>query len=152
MFGLLARLFRVLWRHESEGSETGATILAFPPSQQISSTFAAPVAFIRRSAEPAPTRHGNSPRLLAARLQSVQRLNPPSSRSRPKPAHLKAGKLPRPVAVAQIKPSRPAKPGVVLDRIVSRSRRGSADIVNLTEVRRARQIEAADLELTALFN
>lgn len=148
MFGFLARLFRVLWRQETEGFRTGAVSAPDLPSSQAVFSPAAPVAFLRCSAETALPRQG---RRLAGRLLSVQRLNPPVGRSRSKSELATVGKRQRPIAQAQIKASRAAKPGVVLDRIALCRRRGSADIVNLTEVRRARQIEAANRELTALF-
>jgi hypothetical protein len=152
MFGLLARLFRVLWRQESEGFEAGATLLPFPaPTSGIAVT-AAPVEFIRRSADAVPQPRSHSPRQLAARLQSVQRLNAPSGRSRPRAVTPPSGR-PTPLSGApERKATQQAKPGVVLDRIASRRRRPSAEIVNLTDVRRARQIAASDREIAALFN
>ncbi len=95
MLGLLTRIWRVFWRPETEGS--GAVVLTFPnpvmaaPAQP-NPLPAAPVAFLRLSGETAPPIRKPASRHLAARLQSVQRLNSPTSRSRPKAAISPAGK------------------------------------------------------------
>jgi hypothetical protein len=91
----------------------------------------------------------------------VQRLNTPTSRSRPKTAISPAGKpkaLPNagnPKAISdtpQLKSSRAVKPGVVLNRLATQSRRASAEIVNLGDVRRNRQVETTDRDIAAIFN
>jgi hypothetical protein len=156
MLGLWSRILRVFWRPDSEGSG-GAVVLAFPnvavaPPAQPGPVIAAPVEFIRRSGEAtAPIRHPSS-RHLAARLQIAQRLNPPASRSRPKASTPPAGKPKALPSAPQMKSLRAVTPGVVIGRLDRRSRQPSAEIVNLTEIRRSRQIEATDREISALFN
>jgi hypothetical protein len=89
---------------------------------------------------------------MAARLQSVQRLNSPSSRSRPKTAISPAGK-PKAISHApQLKSSRSVKPGVVLGRLATQTHRESAEIVNLGDVRRTRQVETTDRDIASIFN
>jgi hypothetical protein len=164
MLGLLTRIWRVFWRPETEGS--GAVVLTFPnpvmaaPAQS-NPLPAAPVAFLRLSGETAPADPKPASRHLAARLQSVQRLNSPTSRSRPKAAISPAGKpkaLPeagtsKPISHSpHMKSSRAVKPGVVLNRLATQSRRESAEIVNLGDVRRTRQVEATDRDIAAIFN
>ena len=157
MLGLLARMLRVFWRPDSEGSG-GAVVLAFPytvaaaPPAQPSGMPPAPIAFIRLSGETPAAHRKPVSRHLAARLQSVQRLNPPASRSRLKAATSPAGKPKVLVAAPQMKSSRAVKPGVVLDRLATHSRRTSAEIVNLGDVRRTRQVEATDRDIAAIFN
>jgi hypothetical protein len=51
-----------------------------------------------------------------------------------------------------MKSLRAVTPGVVIGRLDRRSRQPSAEIVNLKEIRRSRQIEATDREISALFN
>jgi hypothetical protein len=147
MLGFLTRILRVFWRPETEGSG-GAVVLTFP--SPAAETFvqsnplpAAPVAFLKRSGETAPTIQKPATRHLAARLQSVQRLNSPTSRS-----CRKAAISPAP----QLKSSRVVNPGVVLNRLATHSRRTSAEIVDLGVVRRTRQVEATDWDIAAIFN
>lgn len=161
MFGFLSRILRVLWRQDTEGSQASAVILPFQHPTDVADAAAqvvaasgamAPVAFIRQTADiqAAPTRPTSLH--LASRLQSVQRLNPPVSRSRKKTNVSPAGK-PKPLSAAPVtRPSRPVKPGIVLDRLERPSRRSSAEIISLTDVRRVRQVEATDQEIAALFN
>jgi hypothetical protein len=165
MLGLLTRIWRVFWRPEIEGAG-GAVVLTFP--NPVSASPAppnplpvAPVTFLRLSGETAPPIRKPASRHLAARLQSVQRLNTPTSRSRPKTAISPAGKpkaLPNagnPKAISdapQLKSSRAVKPGVVLNRLATQSRRESAEIVNLGDVRRNRQVETTDRDIAAIFN
>ncbi|MBY0226622.1 MAG: hypothetical protein K2Q28_12520 [Hyphomicrobium sp.] len=147
MLGFLTRILRVFWRPETEGSG-GAVVLTFPnpESETLAQTNplpAAPVAFLRRSGETASTIQKPSTRHLAARLQSVQRLNSPTSRS-----CRKAAMSPAP----HLKSARAVTPGVVLKRLATHSRRTSAEIVNLSDVRRNRQVETMDRDIAAIFN
>jgi hypothetical protein len=163
MLGLFARLLRVFWRQDTEGSQNDAVILRFPtitvgagsepPADNQPTGAIIPVAFIRRAAEPIARRNKVENRQLAARLLAVERLNPPSSRSRgTKPSGHARPQAKVVTAYGAIKKNAPSNPGVVLNRIGTSSVRSSADIVSLTDVRRARQIEAADYEIAALFN
>ena len=163
MLGLFARLLRVFWRQDTEGSQNDAVILRFPPVTSAASSgppaenqataAIIPVAFIRRAAEPIARRNKVENRQLAARLLAVHRLNPPSSRSRVSAAAGRSKPQAKVVpAFAAPKKNSSIKPGVVLNRIGSPSGQSSADIVSLTDVRRARQIEAADYEIAALIN
>jgi hypothetical protein len=156
MLGLLTRIWRVFWRPDMEGSSTAAVLsFSVPVSAtptQISPLPTAPIAFLRLSGETAAAVRSPVSRHLAARLQSVQRLNPPASRSRPKPTIAPAGK---PLALERtphLKASRAVKPGVVLDRLSTNSRREGAEVVNLGDVRRSRQVEATDRDIAAIFS
>ena len=157
MFELLARLFRVLWRQDNDGTGGSAVVLAFPvESAEVSPTVSAPVAFIRQLGGSVPGSSATPARRsrpLSAQLQGVSRLNPPVSRARSKTAS--AGK-PKPMAAVPAHKRISAKPGVVLNRIQGATQRRSAAVVDLAEiraeVRRAKQIEATDMELVALFN
>lgn len=147
MLGLLTRILRVFWRPETEGAG-GAVVLTFPipAAENVAKSNplpAAPIAFLRRSGEAAPTIQKPATRHLAARLQSVQRLNTPTSRS-----CRKAAISPAP----HLKSSRVVKQGVVLSRRSSPSPRTIAEVVDLGEVRRTRQVEAMDRDIAAIFN
>lgn len=165
MFELLARLFRVLWRQDGEGTGGSAVILDFSAaavqSAQISTPpTSAPVAFIRQAGEAksatgahrpaAPSRH------LSAQLQSVSRLNGPSSRARSTSAVARANKAKPLAAPPALKRSSAVKPGVVIGRLTPGQKRHSAAIVDLADVRanvqRAKQIDTVDQEIVALFN
>ena len=155
MLGLLARMLCVFWRPESEGSG-GAVVLTFPNTvvaapAQPRVIPAAQVAFILLSGEAAVPIRKPASRHLPARLQSVQRLNPPTIRSRSKAATSPAGKPKALLAAPQMKSSRAVKPSIVLDRLAPHARRESAEIVNLGDVRR-RQVEAMDRDIAAIFN
>jgi hypothetical protein len=163
MLGLFARLLRVFWRQDTEGSQNDAVILRFPtvtvaaanqpPADNQPTAAIIPVAFIRRAAEPIARRNKVENRQLAARLLAVERLNPPSSRARgTKPSGHAQPKAKVVTAYGAIKKNASSHPGIVLNRIGASSARSSAEIVSLTDVRRARQIVAADCEIAALFN
>ncbi|OYW56454.1 MAG: hypothetical protein B7Y80_06615 [Hyphomicrobium sp. 32-62-53] len=165
MFELLARLFRVLWRQDSEGTGGSAVILDFPAATAVATQdaavpVAAPVVFIRKAGEvtaspgghiaAAPSRH------LSAQLHSVSRLNGPSSRARIGSAAAPA-KKPKPMAApAALKRTPAVRPGVVIGRLSPAQKRTSAAIVDLAEVRadvrRAKQVESVDQEIVALFH
>ncbi len=152
MLGFMTRLWRVLWRQDSEGSG-GAVVLAFPQATVAAEAPAAHVAFIQMSAEPCvqPVVQEPARRHLAAQLQSVSRLNPPSSRAVAKPLVAPAGK-PRPVAAATpLKRSSRVKPGAVLSRIAAADRQRGANVIDLQKFRRERQNAATDREIAALF-
>jgi hypothetical protein len=162
MLGLLTRLLRVLWRQDAEGAGHSAVVLPFdnqmrekaagslPPPQ--------PVEFIRQVGEvvtlvPVAARAVvPAYRPLAAQLQSVARLNAPTSRARARPRLPAAGKPKPVVAACVLKRQVEVKRGVVLGHLNSGDRNTRAEVVDLSSVRRSKQIEAADREIAALFN
>lgn len=156
MIGLLARLMRIFWRQDSEGSRAATPavdmIRPLPPAppplaqvefvRSIASTEVAQLA----PAASQPSRH------LAPRLQSVARLNAPSGRvpakARSAPVH-----KPRPVLAAPVAKRRStAQHGQVLDRMAKAKRARGAEIIDLAAVRRERQVELLDLDIAAIFN
>jgi len=164
MFEFIARLVRIFWRPESECAGGNGVLLAFPAALPVTAESpakmaTAPVVFIRRTGEAtqvaaclpkAASRH------LSAQLQSVARLNPPSSRYN-RGSALTRSQKPKPMAApAELKRTASVKPGVVIGRLQAAQRRNPAAVINLAEVRaevqRAKQIEATDMELVALFN
>lgn len=162
MFGLLTRLFRVLWRQESDGSGGQAVILEFPIAAAQDAPAAvvppAPVAFIRQTGTRVAVAEAAGPlvRPLSLQLQGVARLNAPAGRPRPKPYAASAAK-PKPLtATPGLKRVPNVKPGAVLSRIQASNQRRGAAVVDLAEVRadarRAKQIETTDREIVALFH
>lgn len=153
MFDWLMRLLRVFRRQEAEGSSGKAEILTATESKAHIEPAVPPVTVDWRAA-PAPVVIASDvrcPRNFAARFQSVARLNPPSSRARPKPALDRTTK-PRPVAcLPQPKRTTETRSGVVLSRINRTSRtRSGADIIDIAAVRRERRLEVADFTSAAL--
>jgi hypothetical protein len=164
MFEWLARLLRVFRRQESEGAAGPADVIIFPASEVHAPPIETPpllelepVADDGPVPVPKPSAPRTSPsRHLSAQLQSVERLNQPKSRMRPKAPVSRADK-PKPVASPlTLKRTSNAKPGAVLSRIAQTNRRApSADIVDLAAVRRERhldpvEIEAVEIEAIAL--
>jgi len=165
MFELLARLFRVLWRQDSEGTGGSAVILDFQAAAAIATQdaavpVAAPVVFIRRAGEVVASTGGHlagaSSRHLSAQLHSVSRLNGPSSRARNGSAVARVHKPKPMLAPAALKRTPAVRPGVVIGRLSPAQKRTSASIVDLAEVRadvrRAKLVESVDQEIVALFN
>jgi hypothetical protein len=162
MLGLLTRLLRVLWRQDAEGAGQGAVVLPFDSQARGKAAGSVPlpqpVEFIRQAGEvvalvPVTARAAvPAHRPLAAQLQSVARLNAPTSRARARPRLPAAGKPKPVVAVCVLKRQVEAKRGVVLGRLNSGDRDTRAEVVNLSSVRRSKQIELADREIAALFN
>ena len=166
--GFLTRMFRVLWRQESEGSRAdtvGATVPApqihkpaaahgrLPLNIELSPSEAVVLAFPASHAAPTGTKVTDicPSRHLAARLNSVQKLNQPAGRMRPRPATSPAGK-PKPVAVkAACKPLRDVPPNAILNRMPKPANRAHAEIVDLSAVRMARLRTDLDLEIASVF-
>jgi hypothetical protein len=158
MFGLLTRLWKVLWRQDMEGAGPNGTLVSLPESLFLPSGAEtigqAPIEFLRRSGDVAAPVQTTTPsnRNLAAQLQCVARLNTVSSRKPPKNSAAQTAK-PKPLAQAPAVKRIPAPaPGVVLNRISRTAARGSAVVVDLATVRRAKQVDTSDMEIAALFH
>lgn len=157
MFDVLRRLLGLFRRESSEGLGMSAgpalvvppMLRPLPPVAQVDIIPAAATlleAPCTQEASP-PAR----PNLMAARLRSVARLNPPVALARKKVLHAPVHK-PRPVkAAAELKRRSDAKSGVVLGKIERLAPRPSAEIIDIERFLRARRIEAVQAELAAIF-
>jgi hypothetical protein len=159
MFEWLARLMRVFKRQECEGGTGSAAVVGFPAGDVHRAPIEAPpVAILVALPDAGPVMapmpaapHVNPSRHFAQQLQSVDRLNQPKSRARPKATVARTSK-PKPVASPPVlKRAANVQAGIVLSRIEQNHRRApSAEIVDLAAVRRERQFEPAEFEAIAL--
>lgn len=155
MFEWLARLLRVFRRQESEGTAGPADVIVFPAGEvQAAPIETPPLLELEPVADagPIPAPKPSAPRTnhsrhLSAQLQSVERLNQPKSRVRPKAPVSQANK-PKPVASPlTLKRACKVQPGAVITRIAQANRRApSAEIVDLAAVRRERKFEPVEIE------
>jgi hypothetical protein len=139
MFDWLTRLLRRLWRQEAEGAAGRAEVLSSPATKPHVDPAVPPMVWQAPPAPDAVASDVRCPRAFAAQLQSVARLNQPSSRSRSKPDPARTTK-PKPVAcLPQPKRAPEMRTGAVLSRIdPTNQTRSGADVVDFDAVRRAR--------------
>lgn len=143
MLSFIHRLVRLFWRPET-GTSSAERIVMLPAAEPVmpavvstSSVEIRPV--LARDHHPVPAAPMQPARLMAARLQAVERLNPPKSRAAKKAGSAQPGK-PKPKSEKVALKHRPAsKSGVVTARLKSGSTRQSAEIIDLTEARNARR-------------
>jgi hypothetical protein len=155
MFEWLARLLRIFRRQESEGTAGPADVIIFPAGEVRAAPIETPALLELgpvADAGPIPVPKPSAPRTnhsrhLSAQLQSVERLNQPKSRVRPKAPVSRANK-PKPVASPlALKRAANVQPGAVLSRIAQANWRApSAEIVDLAAVRRERHLAPVEIE------
>ena len=165
MFDFLSRLIGLFRREASEGLAMSAGAASAAPSGLRPMTTAPTIEWVSfekaaveiiaarttAPAAPRPAVPAASAGLIAARLQSVARLNPPSALARKKSLRSPAHK-PRPVQIHSAPKRRAdAKSGLVLERMQKMAPLPSAEIIDLDAERRARRIQAVQAELAAIF-
>lgn len=151
MLSFLNRLVRLFWRPET-GTASAARIVIMPAAEPVMPAMMAAASIEIRPAvapsapavaeqrSPAPARTKSNAPLFAARLQAVDRLNPPKTRRaigrKPSPD---AARKPKPKAAAPALKRRPdTKSGIMTARLNRTATRPSADIIDFAEARRTR--------------
>lgn len=140
MLSYLNKLFRLLWRQDmGEGAAAVAPAPSRPVMPAVVATAAIEIFPTAPAAEPKPA---PVDRMLAARLVTVARLNPPKSRSRQATkGSAEPGSKPIPSKGPQtLKRQPPAGPvRKTSTRTASLAVRPSADIIDLSAARHARR-------------